>query len=362
MDSPVLRALADAIPSLIYVKDLDGNYLYVNAATAAFLGCTPADAIGHSDADFMDPIDAEMFRFGDEKAYATGRFEFEFGKDGRLYVDQKSAMRADDGRVWAIAGVATDITARRHLEHELQEVRRMEALGNLARGVIHDFAHVTAIIKGHLTFIERDLAPPEGHERRGYGRLDESLAAIREAVGEGESLTTGLMEFARARKEATTFMSLNEVVRELSGLLRFPSIEIALDLGDDGTIRVSRAQLRQVLLNLALNARDAMPHGGTLLIRTYVTDEYACMCVRDTGHGMPASVMEKVFEPYFTTKSVGQGNNGLGLATVYGIAQGAGGFVTLDTQEREFTEITVGFPLVTPPVQTPIPDGVHRML
>jgi len=341
--SPVARSIVDAIPSLVYIKEFDGTFAYVNRAVGDLFGVEPADIIGRTVMDILDPHDAEVATFGDEQAMQYGKYEFEFTINDRLFLDQKSVL-SSEGRM-RIVGIATDITELRLMEREIQDMRRIDSLGKLAQGVIHDFRHITSIIRGHVRFIERDLAPDDGEERRSYGRLEESFSAIRAALAEGDEMIDGLMDFSRMRKEVTSALSFNQVIRELTSLLRFPTIEVTLDLGEDTTVRASREQLRQVLMNLAFNARDAMPQGGRLRISTFVRDNMACLAVRDTGHGIPADLVGEVLKPYVTTKPRGQGT-GLGLPTVCAIVEKAGGDVSVASEEGVYTEVTVALPVI----------------
>ncbi len=268
---------------------------------------------------------------------------------GRTY-----AIRDPDGVVRRDAGVLRDITRKRVLEEELRQAQKMEAVGALASGVAHDFNNVLQGILGCLR-IARDPGTPPAHAR-------ELLDHAAKAAQRGGELAARLTAFSRKREVEPAPVRVDEVVRGvaplLERLLREP-IELVLDLGAAETfVRADPVQLEQILMNLASNARDAMPSGGTLEIRTRAlasaerpaechpevsADRYLSLVVRDTGTGMDEATRARIFDPFFTTKALGRGT-GLGMATVFAITRRLGGALRVDSAPDAGTTFTICLP------------------
>lgn len=234
-------------------------------------------------------------------------------------------------------------------ELEAAEVRRMESLGRLARNFIHDLNHISAVVKGFSAFIERDARRLSEGDANALNKIHESVAAILDTVDHADSLSLRLLEFSRTMAIETGMCYVNTEVREVAEMLRFPDVRVDVDLRlDDGAaVPVPSPRLRQVLLNLAFNARDAMPSGGDLYIHTFGIDGRACLRMIDTGTGIEDKIRESVFEPFFTTKAKGEGT-GLGLSTVYGVVKGAQGDVRMISAPGEGTDVLITLPLATP--------------
>ena len=260
------------------------------------------------------------------------------------------------GNVVRIAGVATDITAQRQLEQQLAQAQRIDSIGRLAGGIAHDFNNFLTVI---LTSVEMSLDKlPSAADFRS------DLEAIKDAGVRAARLTSQLLTFARRQLVAPVRLDLNDVVRQIEGLLQRTmgehiELRTAFEV-DLGAVRGDRAQLEQVVVNLAINARDAMPNGGCLKIETRnVTigphaaegragaepGDYVVLVVSDTGVGIPNENLPHIFEPFFTTKPTGQGT-GLGLATCHGIVHKAGGVILVDSTVGSGTAITVMLPRV----------------
>ncbi len=279
--------------------------------------------------------------------------ELEF-KDGRIFERTSRPQYEGErvvGRVWCFR----DVTKSRRLETELRQTQKMEAIGRLAGGVAHDFNNLLTVILGHCEMLLQNLRA-EAPQRR-------DVTEIRDASQRAADLTRQLLAFSRRQVLSPRTLELNTIVRETSSMLRrlLPEgIELRTDLGTaQGGVRADPGQMQQVLLNLALNARDAMPDGGALTIRTYEvalegggTDgldlpsgPYLVLSVSDTGAGMDEETRTHLFEPFFTTKEQGQGS-GLGLATVYGIVRQSGGDIAVWSAPGEGSHFRVFLPRV----------------
>ncbi len=259
---------------------------------------------------------------------------------------------------------------REEVEEQLVQARKLEAVGRLAGGIAHDFNNITTTIVGFADVIDEELGEDSG--------VHDELSEIKRAALQAARLTKQLLAFSRRGVTRPETLELNETVRESAGMLRRligedVHLELELD-AERGTITVDRGQVEQVLVNLVLNARDAMPDGGTLTIRT--ADEeltepvvghdgepavgpHVSLSVTDTGCGMSDEVQSRIFEPFFTTKDVGEGT-GLGLATVYGIVKQSGGHVLVESREGHGSTFTILFPRhdgarTRPPAQNVLP-------
>jgi len=270
-------------------------------------------------------------------------------------------IRDADGKVVRLAGIAMDITAQRRLEQHLAQAQRLESIGRLAGGIAHDFNNLLTVILGSVDLQLLDEPSSES--------LRADLTAIREAGERAATLTSQLLAFARRQPVAPARLDLAELARQTEQLLRRvigEHVQLHTVFAPElCTVVADRSQLEQVLVNLVLNARDAMPHGGRLGIETRnVTiglpdsdpawrraeldpGEYVALAVSDTGIGISSDALPHLFEPFFTTKPTGHGT-GLGLATCYGIIQQAGGAILVDTQLGAGTTFTMLLPRAQP--------------
>jgi len=257
--------------------------------------------------------------------------------------------------------VAQDISERQLLEQQLRQSQKMEAVGRLAGGVAHDFNNLLMVIKGHTELLLNVLPPSEHYTRK--------IEQIDRAADRASALTRQLLAFSRLQVLQPHVMNLNEVVEEMGRLLPRligEDIELVIRGSEDlGAIRADASQMEQVIMNLAVNARDAMPGGGRLLIETSNADldstystvhpivrqgRYILLAVSDTGTGMNAETQAHIFEPFFTTKPQGKGT-GLGLATVYGIVKQSGGFIWVYSEVGRGTSFKIYLPRVDQPVE-----------
>ncbi len=266
--------------------------------------------------------------------------------------------------VQRVTGVVLDATERKQAEERLQEVLRLEAVGRLAGGIAHDLNNMLAAILGFSDFLGRSLEP--GDHRR------HDVEQIAQAANRSASLTRQLLAFARRELIQPRLLDVNAVVRRTEGMLRpvlGPNIELVFRLaGDAGVVHADPGQVEQIVMNLVLNARDAMPQGGRVTIETMslvlgrssvspqlagelpTLGRYLMLSVSDTGHGMDATTLQRIWEPFFTTKPVGQGT-GLGLSAVYGAVKQSGGFVWAESEPGRGTVVGVYWPEILAPEQ-----------
>lgn len=353
------RALIDLLPDPLVVHR-EGKVLFANATAARTFGvASPSALIGLRLADLADSSSralvskrVERLDSGEALDVAEHRFRRLDGSGRHIDLEASSTpIPYGDGE--AALTVARDITERKRLEEELRHAQRMESVGRLAGGVAHDFNNLLTIIMSYGQLLLAELQP--GAIAREYAQ--ETL----EAAARAAALTRQLLTFSRKQVLQPKPVQLNAVVEGTEKLLRRllgPDVSITVTLGADaGVVVADPTQLDQVLVNLAVNARDAMPNGGALAIETARVDatagdarwptlapgRYAMLAVRDTGSGMDEAVRARIFDPFFTTKEASRGT-GLGLATVYGIVTQAGGSIFVESAIGAGTRFVVFLP------------------
>ena len=345
----------------------DGTILLANPALARILGYDdPEHLVGCNteEALYWDPTQRDEFVSRIGLPEGVGREMQMRRKDGTpVWVDVHArAVKDADGRMSYFEGFIYDLTGRKSLEGQLGQAQKMEAVGRLAGGVAHDFNNLLTVIASCTDFILGDPTLPEEH------RSD--LEEMKKATDRATSLTRQLLAFGRTQVLRPSTLDLNERLAALHPMLK-RLFETTIDIRFDPCselwpVRADPTQIEQVLLNLALNARDAMPEGGVLTFSTknvaigsnhvspnpeytMTPGDYALLTVRDTGVGMDSETQRKVFEPFFTTKEVGRGT-GLGLATAYGIVKQSGGYIKLVSAPGEGTEFRIFLPRTNAPV------------
>lgn len=294
-------------------------------------------------------------------------------KDGKYSNAEGRAhfIRASDGTTVRVIGAISDRSQQQSLEDQLRQSQKMEAVGRLAGGIAHDFNNILTAIQMSSSFLLADL--PETDERRG------DAVEIMKAADRAAALTRQLLTFSRRQALNPRLVLLNDVISGLDGMLRRvvpENIEVGTSLQPQlHGVRADPGQLEQVILNLAINAADAMPEGGRLDLRTSNTrvdsafsaahlgvspGSYVCLTVSDTGHGMDKETVEKIFDPFFTTKPVGKGT-GLGLATVHGIVAQSGGKIWVYSEPGHGTTFKIYLPMSEGAVTAPILPAVRQI-
>jgi PAS domain S-box-containing protein len=369
----MLRAVLDTVPASINLKDEHGHYRFVNKALADVYGLTPEDAVvqwnrmqdeGSAGQDPervvpKDPYDYQIVAAKDRLVLETGkRTEFAdtlYEVDGRNEIWSSSKLPLVDRRSGTryVLTVAFDVTHQRGIEEKLRQAQKMEAIGQLTGGIAHDFNNLLTVIIGNLELVLQD-APV-------VARQGDRVRSAMAAAERGAGLTHRLLAFARQQPLSPVSMDLNETVRGMRTLLaRTLGEQIEIELATAGELWhcvADPSQIENAILNLAINARDAMPNGGKLTIETanawldedgaaaaeLTPGQYVMISVTDNGTGMTDEVKRKAFEPFFTTKDVGKGS-GLGLAMIYGFAKQSGGHVKIYSEIGLGTSVKIYLP------------------
>ncbi len=374
------RSLVDGVRDAIFRLSPGGVILSLNLAFETMTGWTREEWIGRRFTELIHPDERER-AFLALKNVADGEdsgvTEYRIAtKSGRYLVGEiNAAAQVKDGMFVGYLGIARDVTAQKSLEEQLRQSMKLEGLGTLAGGIAHDFNNILAIITGYASFLRRTVTSDEKDVR--------SLDAIETAASRATGLVRQLLTFARREETVIGYLDVNEVVNEMQKLIgeTFPKqIMINIELyGGPTPVYGDRSQIHQLILNLCVNARDAMmdredgsPAGGVLGIVTDVAkgsdlkkrypaateDEYISLRVSDTGKGIDEKNRRRIFEPFFTTKPQGKGT-GLGLSTVYGIVQNHAGIIDLESEPGSGTAFTVYLPVrcQVVPEEEPIGDA-----
>ena len=354
----LLQSVFEGTGDALFIKDLQGRYIIANQTFAALLRKQPEQIIGKLNSELFDSETAKELSEQDRAVVEaeTGRaFEHALTLAGevRIFLTRKAPHRDSYGRIVGLICVVRDITEYRAIEEHLRQSQKMEAIGTLAGGVAHDFNNLLTVINGYSSILAESLT----NEPKLRGHLDQ----IQKAAERAMALTRQLLAFSRKQTIQPAPLKLNQVIAGMEKLLHrligediLVSTQLASDLG---TVLADAGQMEQVILNLAVNARDAMPDGGQLTFETRNVEigdaiaaansmapgRYVEFVVRDTGIGMSLSVQTRLFEPFFTTKPPGKGT-GLGLSTVYGILKQAGGSIAFTSQPGHGTTFRVYLP------------------
>jgi PAS domain S-box-containing protein len=359
------RALFENSRDAIYSSSREGRFIDVNQSFLELFGYT-REEIARLDARdiYVDPNGRAKFQQEIEAKEAVRDYEVTFRKKDGVAMDcliTASIRQAKDGTILGYQGIIRDITERKRLEAQLQQALKMEAIGTLAGGIAHDFNNLLMGIQGNVSLMLMDLDPSHLHTDR--------LRNIEKQVRSGASLTSHLLGYARKGRYEVKPLNLRDLISETLDTFGRTRREIAIhrEIAPDlFSVEADGGQIEQVLFNLCVNAADAMPGGGDLILKaSNITHRdmtgklydpkpgnYVKLTVVDTGTGMDKKTAERIFDPFFTTKERGRGT-GLGLASAYGIIKGHGGYIDVDSKEGKGTTFTIYLPASDKEIEEP---------
>jgi PAS domain S-box-containing protein len=367
-----LRVLVEQLPAVLWT--VDRNLRFTSALGAGFvrLKIKPDALLGTLLLDYFETTDQTFLPIAAHRRAVAGEpmtFHVEW-KSGS-YACHVEPLRDSDGQVSGAICMSLDITDRKQLEEQLRQAQKMEAVGRLAGGIAHDFNNLLMVIQGYSDLLVERLP--------GGDPLRRNAEQIQMASQRASSLTRQLLAFSRKQMLAPKILNVQSVVAEMEKILRrLIGEDIQLETSsapDLGLVKADRSQIEQVILNLAVNARDAMPQGGRLTIETANVEldssyshppavlspgRYVMMAVTDNGCGMDAETQAHVFEPFFTTKEKGKGT-GLGLATVYGVVKQSGGYVWVYSEPGRGTSFKIYLPRIEETAVPAVRDGKSEM-
>lgn len=351
-----LRAILENAPIEIVLKDRQGRIMVASRNIVETMGITPEETIGRTTADFFPDDVARIYMDADRRVVETGEpiqqeVTETWGGVTRHFLNAKFPLRGEGGEIVGICSLTNDITGLKEAEERLRQAQKMEAVGQLTGGIAHDFNNLLAVIVGNAELLADRT-----------GTVDTEVAAVLRAAGRGAELTQRLLAFSRRQPLDPRKIDLDQLVAGMHQLFHRTlgeSIEIeVVPSPTPWSIVADPGQLENALLNLAINARDAMPGGGRMVVRTanarltksnlsshmeIAPGDYVSLSVGDTGDGMTPEALEHAFEPFFTTKDVGKGS-GLGLSMVYGFARQSGGDVAIESKPGEGCMVTIYLP------------------
>jgi len=359
------RALAESSAAAIFISQED-RLVYANAATARIVGLEPREMLGRGFWEFIHPDWRKLVRERREErlrgADVPSRYEMKvLTADGKeRWIDFTATVVEWDRRP-AVLGTAIDITEPKQLEEQFRQAQKMEAVGQLAGGVAHDFNNLLGVIIGYAELLAEEVGTQEP--------LSHQINEVQKAGKRAADLTKQLLAFSRQQVLEVRVLNVNQAIRDMSKMLRRligEDVELITSLDPAlGSVKADRGQFDQVIMNLAVNARDAMPQGGQFTVETanveldegYVREHYpvvpgryVMLAVSDTGIGINEETQRHIFEPFFTTKEPGKGT-GLGLATVYGIVKQSGGYIWVYSEVGQGTTFKIYFPRVEEPAE-----------
>jgi len=362
-----LAMMVEKMPAVLWTTDTELRFTSSMGAGLEALGLQKNEVVGKSISDYFQTTDPEFTALAaHRKALEGGAVTFELEWQKRLFESHVQPLRSSEGDLLGVIGVALDVTDRKRLLDQLRQSQKMQAVGELAGGIAHDFNNLLMVVKGHAEILIDRLG--------NSSPLRHSIEQMQKATERAAALTRQLLAFSRKQVLQPRVLELNEVV---AGMIQMFSrvigenIELAFLPGAKlWRVKADPSQMEQVLLNLVVNARDAMPEGGRLTIetsnvefdRTYAGQHanmdpgpYAMLIVSDTGCGMDAATQARIFEPFFTTKGQGKGT-GLGLATVYGVVKQSGGFIWVYSEVGHGTTFKIYLPRAAAEVEKPSPE------
>jgi PAS domain S-box-containing protein len=357
--SELLRSIIDVAPQAIVATDLEFNITMWNRAAETLFGWSASEVIGQQPPPMIPAEEEEAFHSRYDEIRATGNVKMNditrLRKDGtRVNLIASGGLRRDaSGEPAGFVMVYTDVTRYNAIEAQLRQSQKMEAVGRLAGGVAHDFNNMLTVIASYTQLLQGEYTDT---------KTAESLGAIRDATSRAAGLTRQLLTFSRSQIVQVAPVSLNDLIVDIQPMLRrvtSADIKFTTNLDPDvALVQVDGAQFEQVIVNLAVNAMDAMPNGGSLIVvtsnvrldddfarshRDVVPGHYVMLAVTDTGIGMDGATISKIFEPFYTTKPAGRGT-GLGLAIAYSVVKQAGGHIWVYSEPGQGTTFKIYLP------------------
>jgi two-component system cell cycle sensor histidine kinase/response regulator CckA len=362
------------LPGVGFMKNRPGQYVFYNEAAQEVFGLKPKDVLGKTDHEVWPAEYADRFAANDAEVLRTKKLvesveAVPHAQAVHQWLIYRFPILDENDNVQFIGAVGVDVTDRRRLEDQLRQSQKMEAIGRLAGGVAHDFNNLLTVISGYGHMIMRGLTPDDP--------LHSCIEEVLRAASRAASLTNQLLAFSRRQVIQPKTLDLNVLVANMDRLLRrvigeHIDLETVLNPGL-GSVKADAGQLEQVIMNLAVNARDAMAEGGKLSIRTSNVEVppssrrhadvrpglYVRLTVADTGKGMDAETMVHLFEPFYTSKETGKGT-GLGLSTVYGIVKQSGGEVVVESKPGRGATFHIYLPRIADTTEGPAPAETGR--
>jgi len=371
----LFAAVVEHTPDPVFIKDARGRYRLANPAAARILGHPPNEVVGRTNAELLGAPNAKHLDETDTRALRgeTVNDDVEWQPTGQTFNLVKFPHRDHKGKIIGVVGLARDVTVLKRLERQLHEVHKLEAMGRLAGGIAHDFNNLLVVIGGSAALLEEQIAD--------HPEVVDEIRELRAAADRAASLTAQLLLLSRRRPVAVQSIDVADSLRNLYQLLRrIVGEQIKLQFNLDTPlppVKIDPGHFEQIVLNLVVNAKDAMPQGGTLYLSakavrsgdeapaTDALPNAAHIVVRDTGSGIPAEVLPHIFEPFFTTK--GDKGTGLGLATSYSLTHQYGGTILVDSADSRGSTFTIQLPLSTEAVRATHknlknPTGVEKIL
>ncbi|MFC1883273.1 response regulator [Thermodesulfobacteriota bacterium] len=380
------RDLFDSISDLIYAQDIEGKFLSVNHVLLKTWGYDPEDLIGDTALELMDPKSRPLFeskylkKVKDDGSY-HGIAKLFTKKGEKFYIEFKSTLVCPEEGEPYISGIGREVTDRilaqrkiDELQDQILQAKKMEAIGTLAGGIAHDFNNLLMGIQGNASLLLFDIDPKD----KKYGKTKKKIETIEKLVQDGANLTNQLLGFARGGKYESRPADLNKIIAKHNHLFKRTKKEIVINEKFEKnlwTVEVDRSQIEQALLDIYVNAVQAMPQGGNLSVQTENVSlnqepatpfevspgRYVKLAIIDSGIGMDETTRQRIFEPFFTTKGMGRGS-GLGLASVYGIIKNHGGFIDVRSSKGEGTIFEIYLPAIEREriKKEDVPERIHK--
>ncbi|MHA2253580.1 MAG: PAS domain-containing sensor histidine kinase, partial [Candidatus Kariarchaeaceae archaeon] len=340
------RKILETSINLIFEVDQNMRFTYVSPASETILGYKPEEMIGKKVTDLKASSDIDDYLQNLEllkNVKSLLGYETDFiskSGDRRTLFVNNFPERDEYGNVIKFQGAAIDITEAKKLEQQLFQAQKMEAIGRLVNGIAHDFKNILTIIQGNSELLLHEMDQTNIHYN--------DIVNIFDASEKGAALIKQLLSFSKQQKLEPEPINLNHTIKSLLGIIKSgltSNISIELELEEAiNQVNVDPAQIGQVVMNLVINAKDAMPDGGVLRIITKNKEQNVMLCIEDTGIGIDREIQTKIFDPFFSTK--GDYGTGLGLATVYGIVDQSGGSITINSEAGKGTVFQVYLPII----------------